>query len=179
MKKRDFSPLRTMSSIGSRLLKLCLLWIFSLSSLVIQAQDAQRISVDLRGETLEAALWYLQNKTKFVFMYAAKDIANVSDINVAVKNKTVIEIVEKCLEGTDLTFEVKGNAIVIKKLERPLVTVSGWVRDSDGEALVGATVMIRGSKKGAIVGFDGRYTLKVPDQPGLVLTYSFIGMEKK
>lgn len=179
MKKRDFSPLRTMSSIGSRLLKLCLLWIFSLSSLVIQAQDAQRISVDLRGETLEAALWYLQNKTKFVFMYAAKDIANVSDINVAVKNKTVIEIVEKCLEGTDLTFEVKGSAIVIKKLERPLVTVSGWVRDSDGEALVGATVMIRGSKKGAIVGFDGRYTLKVPDQPGLVLTYSFIGMEKK
>ena len=95
MKKRDFSPLRTMSSIGSRLLKLCLLWIFSLSSLVIQAQDAHRISVDLRGETLEAALWYLQNKTKFVFMYAAKDIANVSDINVAVKNKTVIEIVEK------------------------------------------------------------------------------------
>ena len=69
-------------------------------------------------------------------MYAAKDIANVSDINVAVKNKTVIEIVEKCLEGTDLTFEVKGNAIVIKKLERPLVTVSGWVRDSDGEALI-------------------------------------------
>lgn len=68
------------------------------------------------------------------------------------QNKTVIEIVEKCLEGTDLTFEVKGNAIVIKKLERPLVTVSGWVRDSDGEALVGATVMIRGSKKGAIVG---------------------------
>lgn len=53
MKKRDFSPLRTMSSIGSRLLKLCLLWIFSLSSLVIQAQDAQRISVDLRGETLK------------------------------------------------------------------------------------------------------------------------------
>ena len=43
----------------------------------------------------------------------------------------------------------------------------------------GATITIRGSKHGAIAGLDGQYTFNIPAQEGLILTYSFIGMEKK
>lgn len=82
---------------------------------MIQAQDNQRISVDLRGESLESTLWYLQNRTKFIFMYATEDIANITDISVRAKNKTITEILDECLEGTNLTYEVSGTAIVIKK----------------------------------------------------------------
>ena len=49
--------------------------------------DNQRISIDLRGETLEAALWYLQNRTKFVFMYGTEDVANVTDITIRAKRQ--------------------------------------------------------------------------------------------
>ena len=56
---------------------------------MIQAQDNQRISVDLREETLESVLWYLQNRTKFIFMYATEDIANITDISVRAKDKDV------------------------------------------------------------------------------------------
>ena len=90
-----------------------------LSSLMIQAQDNQRISIDLRGETLEAALWYLQNRTKFVFMYGTEDIANVTDITIKAKDKTITEILDECLEGTNLTYEISGSAIVIKKKQKP------------------------------------------------------------
>ena len=58
-------------------------------------------------------------------------------------------------------------------------SISGWVRDTNGEALPGATITIRGSKHGAIAGLDGQYTFNIPAQEGLILTYSFIGMEKK
>lgn len=59
MKKRVKSLPWVVSYASRNFVKFCLLWIFSLSSLMIQAQDNQRISIDLRGETLEAALWYL------------------------------------------------------------------------------------------------------------------------
>lgn len=179
MKKR-VQPLPWGISYMSRnFVRFCLLWIFSLSSLMIQAQENQRITVDLRGETLEAALWYLQNRTKFVFMYATKDISGVTDVNVKAKDKTVTEILDECLAGTNLTYEVSGNAIVIKKRSTQNITITGWIRDSNGEALPGATVTIRGSKSGGIAGMDGNYTCIIPAQEGLVLTYSFIGMEKK
>ncbi|MBD3591479.1 SusC/RagA family TonB-linked outer membrane protein [Bacteroides sp. GM023] len=179
MKKRVQPLPWGISYVSRNFVRFCLLWIFSLSSLMIQAQENQRITVDLRGETLEAALWYLQNRTKFVFMYATKDISGVSDVNVKAKDKTVTEILDECLAGTNLTYEVSGNAIVIKKRSTQNITITGWIRDSNGEALPGATVTIRGSKSGGIAGMDGNYTCIIPAQEGLVLTYSFIGMEKK
>lgn len=179
MKKRVKSLPWVVSYASRNFVKFCLLWIFSLSSLMIQAQDNQRISIDLKGETLESALWYLQNRTKFIFMYATEDIANVTDITVKAKDKTIIEILDECLEGTNLTYDISGSAIVIKKRQSQKVTISGWIRDTSGEALPGATVTIRGSKHGAIAGLDGHYTFNIPAQEGLILTYSFIGMEKK
>ncbi len=133
----------------------------------------------LERRTLEAALWYLQNRTKFVFMYGTEDIANVTDITIKAKDKTITEILDECLEGTNLTYEISGSAIVIKKKQSQKVTISGWIRDASGEALPGATVTIRGSKHGAIAGLDGHYTFNIPAQEGLILTFSFIGMEKK
>jgi len=179
MEKRTQSLPRVVSYVSRNFLKFCLLWIFSLSSLMIQAQDNQRFSIDLKGETLEAALWYLQNRTKFVFMYATEDIANVSDITVKAKDKTITEILDECLDGTNLTYEISGSAVVIKKRQNQKITISGWIRDINGEALPGATVTIRGSKHGAIAGLDGQYTFNIPAQEGLILTFSFIGMEKK
>lgn len=161
MKKRVKSLPWVVSYASRNFVKFCLLWIFSLSSLMIQAQDNQRISIDLRGETLEAALWYLQNRTKFVFMYGTEDVANVTDITIRAKDKTITEILDECLEGTNLTYEISGSAIVIKKKQSQKVTISGWIRDTSGEALPGATVTIRGSKHGAIAGLDGHYTFNI------------------
>ena len=179
MKKRVKSLPWVVSYASRNFVKFCLLWIFSLSSLMIQAQDNQRISIDLRGETLEAALWYLHNRMIFVFIYVTEDIANVTDITIKAKDKTITEILDECLEGTNLTYEISGSAIVIKKKQSQKVTISGWIRDASGEALPGATVTIRGSKHGAIAGLDGHYTFNIPAQEGLILTFSFIGMEKK
>lgn len=127
MKRRAHSLFRGISRTSRNIIKLCFLCVFSLSSLMIQAQDNQRISVDLREETLESVLWYLQNRTKFIFMYATEDIANITDISVRAKDKTITEILNECLEGTNLTYEISGSAIVIKKRKTDKITISGWI----------------------------------------------------
>lgn len=177
MRKRVLPLFERTSYLGKNFLKFCLLYVFSLSSFMIQAQEVPRISVDLRGETLESALWYLQSKTKFIFTYETEDISHITDISVKANNKTIPEILTECLSGTNLTFEISGSSIIIKKRKSKQTTITGWIRDENGEALPGANVIIRGMKKGAIAGMDGRYSLSIPDQEGLLLNYSFIGME--
>lgn len=179
MEKQTYSLLKGMSYASRKIMKLCLLWIFLVSAVNLQAQDNQKITIDLKGETLETTLWYLQNRTKFVFMYATEDIANVKDITIKAKDKTITEILDHCLKGTILTYEISGSAIVIKKKETKKITIQGWVRDTSGEALPGATVIIRDLNRGTVTNMDGEYTLEIPAQDGLALNYSFIGMEKQ
>lgn len=154
MNKRTKLLSRTLSYASGTFAKLCLLCAFFLSALSIQAQENQRISIDFKGETLESTIWYIQNRTNYVFVYTQKDVAGVKDITLRGKNKTVSEILDECLEGTNLTYEIIDKKIVIKKKQSQQVTISGWIHDAEGEALPGATVTARGSKDGAIAGMD-------------------------
>ena len=54
------------------------------------------------------------------------------------------------------------------------VTVKGVVKDANGEAIIGASVIEKGNaKNGTVTDIDGNYTLKV--KRGATLTISYIG----
>ncbi|UOG73732.1 SusC/RagA family TonB-linked outer membrane protein [Hymenobacter tibetensis] len=52
-------------------------------------------------------------------------------------------------------------------------TITGAVTATDGSALPGVTVLVKGTTTGTSTGPDGRYTIQVA--PGSTLTFSFIG----
>lgn len=52
-------------------------------------------------------------------------------------------------------------------------TIKGKVVDEAGEAIIGASVMIKGSSQGTVTDLDGNFTIQA--QPGGVLTISYIG----
>ena len=51
------------------------------------------------------------------------------------------------------------------------IKVSGQVVDQDGEALIGATVKVKGAQSGAITDYDGNFELSVPADATLVISY--------
>ena len=55
-------------------------------------------------------------------------------------------------------------------------TVSGTVSSGDGEPLPGATIVLKGTTKGTISDFDGKYQIQASQ--GDTLTVSFIGFRK-
>ncbi|MFA5327889.1 MAG: SusC/RagA family TonB-linked outer membrane protein [Prolixibacteraceae bacterium] len=56
--------------------------------------------------------------------------------------------------------------------------VSGVVKSSDGEALPGATVAVKGTTTGVITDFDGNYNISVPNAQS-TLVFSFVGMQSQ
>ena len=55
--------------------------------------------------------------------------------------------------------------------------ITGTVLDPDGEPIIGATVMEKGTSNGTVTDFDGNFKLKVA--AGKMLTFSYIGFEKQ
>lgn len=56
-------------------------------------------------------------------------------------------------------------------------TVTGVVKDSAGEPLVGAYVIVQGTTNGAVTGLDGTYSITVKDAAKDVLEFSTIGFK--
>ena len=160
----------------SRSLKRCAITagccVFSLNVL---AQSNQRITLNLKNASLEQVIWQIQEKTGFVFMYGTTDIQAVKNLTLNEKDKTVNEILDRCLQGTNLTYEISGKEIIIKQADNGKKrTVKGVVVDKDGFPLPGASVRLKGTSTVAGTNVNGEFQIAVSGS-NPVLVFSFIG----
>ena len=78
------------------------------------------------------------------------------------------------------------NSIVQGKSNAPLggpnqaeITVSGRVMDAETqEALIGSTVLVKGTSQGTTTDINGNYSISVPDQ-NAILVFEFVGYDKQ
>ncbi|MEZ5055601.1 MAG: SusC/RagA family TonB-linked outer membrane protein [Saprospiraceae bacterium] len=66
--------------------------------------------------------------------------------------------------------------LVIMGLANAQRTVVGMVSDQDGEALIGATVLVKGTSAGTVTDIDGKYSIEVPEGSN-ILVFSYTGFE--
>ena len=78
---------------------------------------------------------------------------------------------------------MEDNIIVISpKFRQPdvpqkKITLTGNVKDKEGRPLPGVTILLKGSAVGVVSDVDGNFTLTVPEESGLTLVFSFVGMK--
>ena len=85
-----------------------------------------------------------------------------------------------------MTYQIKDETIILRVREPKPETVqpsvqerklTGKVTDESGTSLPGVTVMIEGTTVGTVTDVNGNYVLNCPEQEGLTLVFSFVGME--
>ena len=151
-------------------------------SFTVLAQSDQRITLNLQKATLEQVIWEIQKKTGFTFMYGSNDIQTVRNITLNEKDKSIREILDKCLRGTSLTYEISGKEIIIKQATADAKQQTGRrvkgtvVSKEDGLPVIGASIRVDGTELGVATDIDGNFSLNnVPD--GAQLVVSYIGMK--
>ena len=165
-------------------MKLTLLLVFCVLIQVFASVDAQTVSLKKRDASLEEIIWELKEKTRLVFLYSDEDIASVKGITIDMKDKSVDDILSKCLEGTSLHYVKSNSAFIIRQARQQTVTpqakgkkVSGKVTDNAGNPLPGVGILIEGTTVGTTTDADGKYTLECPEMKELALIFSFVGMK--
>lgn len=144
---------------------------------------AQTYNVDYRNASIEEVTKDLRKKTGYQFVYKKETVANVGTITCKYKDATLKQLLNRIFyEEADIDYEVSKGTVILKKAEkqRPYFkrNVIGVVTDSEGEPLMGATVVIKGEEGGVTTDLDGVFSIIAEGKtPELVVSY--LGMKTK
>ncbi len=140
-----------------------------------------RVTVVSSGISTAQVLSEIEEQTDYLFVYDVNEVDLDRNVNVRAENRPVSEVLDEVFEGTDVDYAMEGKNIMLmkrSKKEAPASaqqtsgnTIQGVVTDANGEPIIGANIMIEGTTTGTITDFDGRFTLDVPENATLQISY--------
>ena len=139
-----------------------------------------KMSIDVKSTSVEQVLNEIHRKAKIDFFYDANLAKNWPKITLRAVNKTAEEIIGQVANLINCTYSVKGNIVTIfqKQLSGRERIVKGYVRDEDGELLVGVPVCIGETRVCTVTDADGFYTFKIPVE-ATTLKFSYVGLSNE
>lgn len=154
------------------LLKGCLFLFLALFSTNVSAQ----ISVKESNKSIKEILKVIETKSEYRFFYNEnlQGLNKISSINV--KNVSIDKILSILLTDTEIDYKIDKNNLVvlvdkIKVGQAELRKIKGLVTDEKGEAIIGASILIKGSKEGTITDINGSFSIDVNDNSTLLISY--------
>lgn len=141
----------------------------------------KEISIDLRNETLESALYQLIDQEGIKLSFS-NEILPPKIIKTRFKKQRLRLILEKLFEDTAIEFDpLDDDNIILFRKEIPITqrrfTISGFLEDAKtGERLIAANIYDRRSNKGTVTNEYGFYSLTIYGGP-IELSFSYLGYE--
>lgn len=160
--------------------KSALVLILMMVSLTVAAQSVNKnVSLNLNQVAVKEFFSELKKQTGLNFVYSSDLARTLPKVSVNAQNKQAKAVLDEVMNKINCVYDIDGNVVTITRRlagERNR-TVSGVVRDTDGEPLIGATICIDDSKVCTITDSEGFYTLKVPSQK-CSLKIQYLGMDE-
>ena len=144
--------------------------------------SAQQINLSMKNVTVQEAVAALNQSANYSVILNADEVDMAKRVNVNARNASIREVLDQVFAGQDVTYVIEGNRISVAKRQQPQQsasqqtkgTVKGIVKDANGEPLMGAGVMVKGTRNGTITDLDGNFSVSGVTYP-VTLTVSFIG----
>lgn len=138
--------------------------------------SAQNVSFSTNKVTLKSAFEKIEKASKYKIAYNSSQLNANRSVTLSKKSDDVFGMLTHLLKGTNCTYELEGNYIIIKLLQKAQtsgkkVKVRGVIKDETGEPIIGATVRVKGQSEGTVSDFDGNFTLDVTDDNTLQISY--------
>lgn len=152
----------------------------SLSAFAANA-DAQQVSVTVSNAKVKTVLNSISDQTGLSLAYSAQVVDLNRKVSLNFVNTEVSEVLNAMFGNTAIGYEIKdGKIYLFKAAERTTALanqqkkiITGTVVDPNGEAVIGANVVVKGTTNGTITDIDGKFSLEVPE--GAMLLVSYIG----
>ncbi|MCM1518511.1 MAG: TonB-dependent receptor [Pseudoflavonifractor sp.] len=157
------------------LLSLIVLLLTSVSSMAVN------VSVRAVGQPAESVFKELMRQTGKNFVYSSGLLSGVK-VTVEANDRPLERVLDEMFRGTDITYNIKGNNVVLRRRTRQaMIVVSGYVREEGtGESLIGALVVDSSSKKTVATNSAGFYSIYVtPGQVTLAVSYPGFDAESR
>jgi TonB-linked SusC/RagA family outer membrane protein len=149
-------------------------------------------SVTLAGKQLPLLKVFeaIKKQTGYVFFYDAALLQQSKPINISIKNKPLDAVLQQVFNEQPLSFSIVNKTItitaqaaVVAEIPKSTATyaapllalIKGSVTNDNGQPLVGATVLVKGTVNGVKSDASGNFSIDV--EPNAVLIISNVGYE--
>lgn len=149
--------------------------------------NSQTISLTEKNASLQKVFESIEKQSNYVFFFDADQLAKAKKVNLWFSKANIDEVLKACFKDQPLEYAIVGNTIVIKgkkteekieKTEAPApLTITGQVKNDQGEPLSGASVIVKNKNTGTSTDAAGKFSVEA--QAGDVLVISYVGFEAK
>ena len=159
-----------------------------LTAIIVQASAktaAQTVSISAKEMSLVKVFESIKLQTGYVFFYDAKLLEQAKPVTLKVKYEQLNLVLEQLFNDQPLTWTMVNKTITIgpKQLALPLDIntttepvfianiITGKVTGEAGEALQGASILVKGTNTGMKTKADGSFSIDVNTDATLVISY--------
>lgn len=125
-----------------------------------------KMSLDMENTTVHDVINAIEKKGNFYFTYNLNQVNVNRKVSIKVENKTINQILDRLFSKSGIDYKIENRHIVLYKQATPEVeavkqqkSINGIVADEQGEPIIGASVLEKGTTNGTITDLDGRFTL--------------------
>lgn len=148
----------------------------------IAYSQSVRLSLEMRNSTVQEVLSAIEQKSSFYFTYNLEQVNVNRRVSVNMKEKLVTDILDAVFSSEGIKYIISDKHIVLYKAENASPVrmqdskiVKGSIVDENGEPVIGANVIEKGTTNGVITDMNGNFSIEVTK--GAVLQISYIGYE--
>ncbi|WEK37022.1 MAG: SusC/RagA family TonB-linked outer membrane protein [Candidatus Pseudobacter hemicellulosilyticus] len=148
---------------------------------------AQTLSLSEKNSPLEKVLTRIKNQTGYQFWIEASLLHSAKPISIEVKNAPLKEVLDRCFDDQPLSYQIVGKVIIVQDKPNapprtpetdPFELISGMVVDAKtGDPIAGASILVKGEKKGVSSNEKGEFSINA--RPGNTLVVSSVGYAPK
>ncbi len=137
-----------------------------------------KVNVKVDGAPLSQVIQLIENQTKYRFSYRDEILSGQKNITLDLQNATVQEVLDAAFSGRDISYRILSDKSIVLFTEpeevNNTITLTGTVKDNDGNPLIGVGVILDGKPNvGTVSDENGNWSLTVPK--GSTLQFSSIG----
>lgn len=140
---------------------------------------AQQVTLKRHNASLEKIFEQIYRQTGYQFVYSYDQLKQARKIDIDVQKAPLRDVLDHCFQNQPFTYVLSDKAIIVTARKaappgvpaQPAITLSGKVTDSTGNPLAGVTIAVKGGTTGTVTGPGGSFSLDVPDDAVLVVSY--------
>lgn len=140
---------------------------------------AQKATVNLKmqNQTVQTILDEIENQSEFSFFFNTKHVDLDRRVSVDANKSDIFKVLDNIFAGTNVRYSVVDKKIILSTEKKESLQtnqdkkITGIVKDQHGEPVIGANVSVKGTTIGTITGIDGDFTLEVPANSLIQVSY--------
>ena len=140
------------------------------------------VALSKSNVSMHSVMEEIEKLSDYTFFYNDNQIKLDKKISVNAKNASIEQVLNQMFKDSGYTYKIVNNQILISTVKAVNViehqqqksrTITGCVKDVNGEPIIGASVVEKGvATNGTVTDFEGNYTLTISSDE---LQISYIG----